>query len=90
MGNANIPTSSPCSTSDDESPVSIIFLSVVVLSQDSHAPRLQHCKLVKTHSYFRCKQTLEQRGLCFVSSCVFVCSIRGEKTFFHPSTAKVL
>lgn len=48
MGNANIPTSSPRPTSDDESPVSIIFLSVVVLSQVSRVPHRQHCKLIKT------------------------------------------
>ncbi len=47
MGNTNIPTRSPSSTSDDESPVSIILLSVFVLSLVSHVPRLQHCELIK-------------------------------------------
>lgn len=70
MGNANIPTSSPCSTSDDESPVSIIFLSVVVLSQVSHVPRLQHCKLIKNTQLLSLQTNIGAKRPLF---CIFLC-----------------
>lgn len=48
MGNTNIPTRSHSSTSDDESPVSIILLSLFVLILVSRVPVLQHFKLITT------------------------------------------